>query len=56
MPRAELSELLLIAILMSVLIIISIVSIYIFIKTYKREMAEKEKNLAEKAKKKDETR
>lgn len=56
MPRAELSELLLIAILMSVLIIISVISIYIFIRQYKKEMAENEKRKAEKAKKNDETR
>ncbi len=55
MPNTDLSEILLIAILMSLLIIISIVSIYLFIRQYKKEMSEKEKYTNKKKKVDDET-
>jgi uncharacterized membrane protein len=42
MPEATLGEIYFIVIMMALVLVISIVSLYIFIKTYKKEMRERD--------------
>jgi uncharacterized protein YpmB len=50
MPGAERSEIYFIAAMMVLIMIISIVAVYFFVKTYKKEMREREAMREEKAK------
>ena len=54
MPKAELSELLFIAMMFIVVIVISTVSIYLFIKQFKKEKLASQKGKSEKEKENDE--
>ncbi|MFT3744682.1 MAG: hypothetical protein QM785_10385 [Pyrinomonadaceae bacterium] len=50
MPGAERSEIYFIAAMMILILIVSIVAVYFFVKTYKKEMREREAMRAERAK------